>query len=88
MTTEIIIGYFATVFSMIAFLPTLHEIFKRGNANHISLRSTVLYLMSLTLWLTYGVLLETWPIVIQCTFSATIQMIILFIILKHVKIKW
>jgi MtN3 and saliva related transmembrane protein len=81
MTKDLIIGYSAAFLTMIAFIPTLYDIYKRGNANHISMPTTILYMVSLILWVIHGLRVEDWPLVIQCTFSGIIQFIIFMLII-------
>lgn len=81
MGKDLIIGYLAAFLTMIAFFPTLFSIYKKGNAKHISLPTTILYLTSLILWIIHGVRIGDWPIIIQCAFSGFIQIIILILIL-------
>ena len=80
MTNVLIIGYSAAFLSMIAFFPTLYDIFQKKTAQHISLYSTLLLLTSFILWVIYGVRLESWPLVVQCAFSGFIQLLILLAI--------
>ena len=45
MAKDLIIGYSAAFLTMIAFIPTLYDIYKKGNANHISMPTTILYMV-------------------------------------------
>ena len=85
MTKDIIIGYSAAFLTMIAFVPTLYDIYKKGSASHISMPTTILYLVSLILWVIHGFAVKDWPLIIQCTFSGIIQFIILVLILTKAK---
>ena len=87
MAKDLFIGYSAAFLTMIAFIPTLYDIYKKGNADHISMPTTILYMVSLILWVIHGVRLQDWPLVIQCAFSGIIQFIILMLILFKSKIK-
>ena len=78
---DLFIGYTAAFLTMIAFIPTLYDIYKKGSAKHISLPTTALYFISLILWVIHGLRIDDWPIVIQCGFSGIIQFIILLLIL-------
>lgn len=87
MTTESIIGYIAAGLTMIAFLPTIYDIYKKGTARHVCIYSTTLYLVSLILWVIYSYLIEAWPLLIQCAFSGVVQFVILVLILFSIR-KW
>ncbi len=81
MAKDLVIGYAAAFLTMIAFVPTLYSIYKRGNAKGISLTTTVLYLVSLVLWVIHGVRTGDVPLALQGAFSGCIQLGILIMIL-------
>jgi MtN3 and saliva related transmembrane protein len=59
------IGYLAGFLATVAFLPQVTKSFKANSAKDISLSMYVLFCTGVGLWLVYGVLISSWPVVIS-----------------------
>ena len=57
-----IIGYMATFFSSISFLPQVMKIWRTRSAHDISMITLVLLFSNASLWCVYGVMIEAQPI--------------------------
>ena len=57
-----IIGYLATFFSSVSFLPQVVRIWKTRSAHDLSMITLVLLFSNTTLWCVYGVLIDAQPI--------------------------
>ncbi len=57
------IGTGAAICSMTSFTPQLLKIWREKDASSISLRMYAITVTGFALWVAYGVLLESWPII-------------------------
>src|SRR5687767_11220015 len=75
-----IIGYLATFFSSISFLPQVLRIWKSRSAHDLSMITLVLLFSNTSLWCIYGVMIDAKPI--WLTNSIVLAMIITMIYFK------
>jgi MtN3 and saliva related transmembrane protein len=59
-----IIGSLAALFTTAAFVPQVWQIWQSRSAKDISLGMYSIFTVGVALWLVYGVLLGSWPIII------------------------
>ena len=59
------IGTAAGLFSMSSFVPQLIKIAREKRAEGVSLRTYVVTVTGFVLWITYGVLLGSWPVAVS-----------------------
>ncbi len=59
-----IIGFLATLCSVTSFVPQAWKVIRTRDASGISTRMYVLTVVGFSLWLTYGVLLGSWPLML------------------------
>jgi MtN3 and saliva related transmembrane protein len=52
------LGFAAGFFSMIAFIPQVYKTYKIKSAKDISIQTFVIFTISLTLWITYGLVVN------------------------------
>lgn len=64
-----IIGYTAAVFGTICWLPQVYKTWASRHTKDLSLWTNLLMLTNLSLWLTYGILLNAWPVIIANAIS-------------------
>jgi len=57
------IGFFAAIFTTIAFIPQVIRVWKTKSARDVSLGMYALFNTGVALWLVYGLLIESWPII-------------------------
>lgn len=82
MITEII-GYVATVLSVIAFMPQAIKSWKTKSTRDISLGMYSIFTTSQILWCTYGILIVSWPLIVANSIIFTLSFIILIHKLKY-----
>ena len=58
-----LIGFVAATLTTIAFVPQLIRIWRTRSAKDISLGMYALFTLGLVLWLVYGILIESWPLI-------------------------
>ncbi len=59
-----LVGYAAAACTTLAFLPQVLKIRRERSTDDISGIMYVVYIAGLVLWLTYGVLVTSWPVII------------------------
>jgi MtN3 and saliva related transmembrane protein len=58
------IGALASVLTTIAFVPQVWRVWKTRSARDLSLPMYLIFTTGVALWLVYGVMLGSWPIVV------------------------
>ncbi|TRZ77159.1 hypothetical protein D4R87_03385 [bacterium] len=74
-----IIGFLAVIVGTLIMLPQVIKTIKTKKAADISLIMLIFYFLSCSLWLIYGVLLLSWPLII-CNFIVLIISIVQIIL--------
>lgn len=64
MTITNCIGSAAATLTTIAFIPQVWKIWHTKHTADISIGMYILFTIGVALWLAYGILLESWPIII------------------------
>ncbi|MFL1463961.1 SemiSWEET family sugar transporter [Roseococcus sp. DSY-14] len=59
-----IIGFVASACSVLSFVPQAWKVIRTRDASGISTRMYILTVVGFSLWLTYGVLLGAWPLIL------------------------
>lgn len=77
------IGYAAALLATGAFLPQLTKTVREKSAKDISLGMYVLFCVGVSLWLVYGLLISSWPVIISNVVSLIFSAIILVLKVKH-----
>lgn len=62
-----VVGLAAAGLSMASFTPQLVKIWRERDASSVSLRMYAITCTGFALWITYGVLLKSWPVMIANT---------------------
>lgn len=79
----LIIGYIAAICTTVSFLPQAIKTIKTRETKDISLLMYILFIIGITLWLVYGVLLHEWPIIIGNGVTFVLAFIVLRLKIKH-----
>ncbi len=77
------VGYAAAVLTTASFVPQAVHTFKTKDVRGISLTMYSIFVVGITLWLVYGVLLNAWPIVLANSVTLTLAAAILTMKLKY-----
>ncbi len=59
------IGFIAAIFTTASFLPQVLKVWRTRSAKDVSLVMYLLFLAGVALWLTYGILIESWPVILS-----------------------
>lgn len=80
---ETFIGYLAAVCTTIAFLPQAIKVYKTKHTRDISFLMFLLLNVGLVLWLTYGLMIESIPIILANALTIVMSVYILTIKIKN-----
>jgi MtN3 and saliva related transmembrane protein len=64
MTLTDAIGFISATFTTVAFIPQVIRVWKTKSARDVSLGMYALFNTGVALWLCYGLLIESWPIIV------------------------
>jgi len=78
-----IIGFVATILSVIAFIPQAVKSWKTKSTKDISLGMYSIFTTSQVLWFIYGILIVSWPLIIANAIIFSLSFIILIYKLKY-----
>lgn len=77
------IGFAAATLTTCAFVPQLIKAWKTQQTRDISLGMMILFIIGVTLWLIYGIILMSWPIILANIVTVMLAGILLTLKLKH-----
>jgi MtN3 and saliva related transmembrane protein len=74
------VGYIAAFCTTIAFVPQIVRVLKLRSAREISLGMALIFSFGVIMWLVYGLMLHSWPVIIAN--AATLLLSVSLVILK------
>ena len=77
-----ILGYLAAFLTTAAFFPQTYQTIKTRDTKAISLAMYVLFTLGIALWLAYGLLIESWPLIFANAITFVMALTILIMKLK------
>ena len=78
-----VVGYFAGFLATFAFVPQVAKTFKERHARDVSLGMYVLFCSGVGLWLLYGFLIASWPVIVSNFVTLILSGAVLVLKLKH-----
>ena len=82
MNSTDLIGSAAATLTTVAFIPQAWKTFRSRNTADLSLGMYALFTLGVALWLTYGILLAAWPIIIANSITLLVAGTVLAMKLK------
>ena len=76
-------GYAAAFLTTASFIPQAMHTFKTKDVRGISLGMYTAFVVGITLWLVYGLLLNAWPMILANAITLTLAVAILAMKLKY-----
>jgi MtN3 and saliva related transmembrane protein len=76
------IGALASVLTTISFVPQVWRVWKTRSARDLSLPMYLIFTMGVALWLVYGVMLGSWPIIVGNAITVVLAGMVLAMKLK------
>jgi MtN3 and saliva related transmembrane protein len=83
MSAPELIGYLAAILTTCSFVPQAWLTFRTRNVSGISLGMYSVFASGVALWLTYGLLLSAWPIVLANSITLALAIAILAMKLRY-----
>lgn len=77
------LGFAAGTLTTIAFVPQVVKIWKSKHAHDISLAMFAIFSTGVTLWLAYGVLIDSLPVILANSITLALALAILLLKLKY-----
>ena len=65
MSAVMVVSLFAATLSMVSYVPQAWSIIRKRNTDGVSLQMYVVTVVGFVAWLTYGVLVRQWAIIVQ-----------------------
>ena len=76
------IGGVAAALTTTAFIPQVWQVWRTRHTKDISLGMYIIFTSGVSMWLVYGVMLESWPIIIANTVTALLAGMVLLMKLR------
>ena len=58
------IGFIAAILTTVSFVPQVLKVWRTRSAKDISLGMYSLFTLGIAIWLVYGVLIDSWPVIL------------------------
>lgn len=78
-----IVGFLAALLTTVSFVPQAWHTFRTRDVRGISLGMYSAFALGVALWLVYGLLLGSWPIVVANLVTLALALAILFMKLRY-----
>ncbi len=80
--TPLYIGYAAATLGTICWIPQALQVWRTRDTRSLSLVAQVLFLITVSLWLAYGIMITDWPLILANIVSVTAMIAIVTAKLK------
>jgi len=80
-----IIGYMAAVLTTAAFLPQVYKTWRTKDVSGLSLTMFLMFFTGITLWLIYGFLIESPPLILANGITVVSSFLLLYFIIRYGK---
>jgi MtN3 and saliva related transmembrane protein len=77
------IGLLAGLLTTTAFIPQVWKIYRTKSGNDISARMISLFSVGLVLWLVYGILLHSLPLIVSNVFTLSLSLTIIALKIRY-----
>jgi MtN3 and saliva related transmembrane protein len=78
-----LVGASAATLTTICWLPQAIKILRTEDTSGISLATYTVFAVGIALWLCYGILLESWPIIVSNIVTLALALAIIALKVKH-----
>jgi MtN3 and saliva related transmembrane protein len=77
------IGSAAAVCTTLSFVPQLLRVWRLKSARDISITMFLLFSLGITLWLSYGLMIHSWPVIMSNVFTLMLSLAIMGLKLRY-----
>jgi MtN3 and saliva related transmembrane protein len=85
MTWVEIVGHFGSFLSSVTFIPQVYKTWKSKSASDLSMLMLLIIFTSTIVWLTYGVALDLWPVIVCNSVICALSLLLIFFKLSFKK---
>lgn len=85
--TPDLIGYFAAILTTASFVPQAIKSWSSRDLSGISLSMYGLFTLGVALWLAYGIVLDSWPIILANGITLALAGMVLALKINHLRRK-
>lgn len=78
-----LVGYVAAILTTLAFVPQALTSWRTRNLSGVSLPMYAIFTAGVAMWLAYGVMLDSWPIIIANTVTLALSGAVLLLKVRH-----
>ena len=78
-----LVGYVAAILTTIAFVPQALTSWRTRDLSGVSLPMYGMFTAGVAMWLAYGVMLDSWPIIIANTITLALSGMVLALKVRH-----
>jgi MtN3 and saliva related transmembrane protein len=78
-----LVGYMAATLTTVAFLPQVFRIWKSKSTHDLALPTLISFIAGVGMWLFYGLLLQSPPVIIANAVTLLLNLLILWFKLKY-----
>ena len=78
-----VVGLVGAMFTTLAFVPQVVKIWKNRSSEGFSLSMYVCMLVGISIWLAYGILIDSIAVIVANILSGILQVVIIFLTLKN-----
>jgi MtN3 and saliva related transmembrane protein len=82
-----LIGYGAAILTTAAFVPQALKSWSSRDLSGVSLSMYSLFTLGVALWLLYGILLQSWPIILANLITLILASVVLMLKISHLRRK-
>ena len=73
-----IVGHFGALLSSITFIPQVYRAWQTKSVGDLSLNMMLIVFTSTLVWLTYGIALNLWPVIIANAIICVLSMLLIY----------
>ena len=77
-----LIGFIAAILTTVAFVPQVYKVYQTKSVSGMSLIMYLIFFCGVLLWLVYGLIINSLPMIIGNTITVVLTSIILYFLLK------
>jgi MtN3 and saliva related transmembrane protein len=78
-----IIGIIAAIFTTAAYIPQFIKVFREKNTKSLSLGMYIMITCGISMWLLYGIMIESFSLILANTITLILSAGILFMKIRH-----
>ena len=79
------LGYIAGICTTLAFIPQVIKVWKSKNVDGVSLSMFIIFIIGVTCWLVYGIILNQMPLIIANFITLVLALFIIIAVIKFKK---